>query len=333
MLESLGLDATTTSVYRIWLRDTSLPTDQVAQQLGISGDSVDRARAALLERGLLIPSWEEPGRLVAVNPEVALERLYRERDAELARQQEQLAAARLAVTHLVQDYSESVGTRGPTDSIDQLEGIDAIRREITDLGAHMRQEMLALHPASEHTPEALEAALQLDMEAMRRGVRIRSIYADMARLDGPTLDHHRRAAQAGMEIRYAPSVPMRMLVFDRSAGIVPLHLVDTGRAALVVRGAALVAVLVLSFEQLWVSAEPFVDDTGEIVAHHEGLDPSDSDRTLLRLLSLGVKDEAAARHLGVSVRTVRRQIADLMRRLEAESRFQAGIRAAQRGWL
>ncbi len=62
-------------------------------------------------------------------------------------------------------------------------------------------------------------------------------------------------------------------------------------------------------------------------------DPSDSERLLLQLLSLGAKDEAAARHLGVSVRTVRRMIADLMRRMDARSRFQAGILAAERGWL
>ncbi len=67
--------------------------------------------------------------------------------------------------------------------------------------------------------------------------------------------------------------------------------------------------------------------------HNNNSGPSDSERLLLRLLSLGAKDEAAARHLGVSVRTVRRMIADLMRRMDARSRFQAGILAAERGWL
>jgi DNA-binding NarL/FixJ family response regulator len=35
----------------------------------------------------------------------------------------------------------------------------------------------------------------------------------------------------------------------------------------------------------------------------------------------------------VSVRTVRRTIADLTEQLDAASRFQAGFRAAQRNWL
>jgi DNA-binding CsgD family transcriptional regulator len=61
--------------------------------------------------------------------------------------------------------------------------------------------------------------------------------------------------------------------------------------------------------------------------------PTVSELLLLRLLADGSKDEAAARALGVSVRTVRRMVADLMRRLDARSRFQAGILAQRRGWL
>ncbi|HEV7963709.1 MAG TPA: helix-turn-helix transcriptional regulator [Actinoplanes sp.] len=60
---------------------------------------------------------------------------------------------------------------------------------------------------------------------------------------------------------------------------------------------------------------------------------SGSDRTLLRLLALGVTDEAAARRMGVSVRTIRRHVSQLLDRLDAVSRFQAGVQAAQRGWL
>jgi hypothetical protein len=50
-------------------------------------------------------------------------------------------------------------------------------------------------------------------------------------------------------------------------------------------------------------------------------------------MAAGLTDEAAAKRLGVSLRTVRRQIQALMTRLQATSRFQAGHNAAQRGWL
>src|SRR5690606_39837840 len=57
------------------------------------------------------------------------------------------------------------------------------------------------------------------------------------------------------------------------------------------------------------------------------------ERELLTLLSAGNTDESAAAQLGVSVRTVRRMVADIMDRLGARSRFQAGVKAADRGWL
>jgi DNA-binding NarL/FixJ family response regulator len=47
----------------------------------------------------------------------------------------------------------------------------------------------------------------------------------------------------------------------------------------------------------------------------------------------GAKDELIARRLGISLRTCRRYIADLTKDLGAQSRFQAGVLAAQRGLL
>ena len=54
---------------------------------------------------------------------------------------------------------------------------------------------------------------------------------------------------------------------------------------------------------------------------------------LLKLMASGLTDEAAGRRLGVSARTMRRQMADLMERLDTTSRFEAGLKAAQRGWI
>ena len=48
----------------------------------------------------------------------------------------------------------------------------------------------------------------------------------------------------------------------------------------------------------------------------------------------GAKDEQIARSLGVSLRTVRRRMADLFEELGVESRFQAGVEAVRdAGWL
>jgi DNA-binding NarL/FixJ family response regulator len=51
------------------------------------------------------------------------------------------------------------------------------------------------------------------------------------------------------------------------------------------------------------------------------------------LLTAGVKDQAIARQLGVSLRTIRRRLANLMREAGAVSRFQLGMLAGRRGWV
>lgn len=56
-------------------------------------------------------------------------------------------------------------------------------------------------------------------------------------------------------------------------------------------------------------------------------------RQVLTLLAVGVTDEPAARALRVSLRTYRRHVALLLEELGASSRFQAGMLAAERGWM
>ena len=57
------------------------------------------------------------------------------------------------------------------------------------------------------------------------------------------------------------------------------------------------------------------------------------DAPLLTLLTAGLGDDAIGRQLNVSPRTVRRRVATLMDRLDARTRFQAGIQAKARGLI
>lgn len=69
---------------------------------------------------------------------------------------------------------------------------------------------------------------------------------------------------------------------------------------------------------------------------HLGLFRMEFDETalaVLRALNLGLKDEVAARRLGVSLRTYRRYVAEIMTRLGVTTRFQIGSRAAELGLL
>jgi DNA-binding NarL/FixJ family response regulator len=119
-----------------------------------------------------------------------------------------------------------------------------------------------------------------------------------------------------------------MVIVDRKVALVPLDPSDNRRGALALSGAGVITAMCALFDQLWRAGEPWERqrkrNQGEL---------SPLEHELLWLLAQGMTDEAAARKLGLSLRTVRRLASDLMARLNAHSRFEAGVRAAHRGWL
>ena len=78
------------------------------------------------------------------------------------------------------------------------------------------------------------------------------------------------------------------------------------------------------FKKAWATG----DDEAEAVG-----DDGDQRRMLLGLLAAGLTDEAIGRQLGWHPRTVQRHVRRLMTELGAQTRFQAGLQAARRGWL
>lgn len=211
-------------------------------------------------------------------------------------------------------------------------GPDAARRAMNDWRVRVQHEVLTLHPANFHSNACLQEATETGLNAVQRDVSVRSIYEASSRADPRARDSQDTSARHGAEIRLIAQVPMRMVVFDRVAGIVPNGFGDGDDSWILLRGTRLTLTLVLCFEQLWAKAEPLEDRAARCSCGKQA-DPTVPDRILLSLLATGIKDETAARQLGVSVRTIRRQIADLMFRLESGSRFQAGISAALRGWV
>lgn len=177
--------------------------------------------------------------------------------------------------------------------------------------------------------EPIGLVRRIDHENLRRGVRYRLLFPDRAREVPALALRLGRLALAGAEVRTAPDVPVDAIVIDEALTVLPGHRHD-GRpgGVAMVRLPSVVSPIVELFERVWPSAVPL---TGSGVPHRAEL--TGRDRELLALLSAGFTDEAAAARLGISVRTVRRMMSTIMTRLGARSRFQAGIKAADRGWL
>lgn len=147
-----------------------------------------------------------------------------------------------------------------------------------------------------------------DHESLPAGVRYRILVPEAVRLAGAATARLTDLADAGARVRTVPDVPVDALVVDGSLVVLP-------------GGAPASALMVRVFDSLWSAGTPFGAGVLNTREHQ-----------VLTMLSAGRTDESMAAQLGVSVRTVRRMISTLMGRLDARSRFQAGVRAASLGW-
>jgi sugar-specific transcriptional regulator TrmB/DNA-binding CsgD family transcriptional regulator len=328
-----GLDEITLAAYRLWLRSEDLTIEEVAATLGCPASQARRARDRLVEMSLLLESWERPGRVVAVHPEAALEQFLRSQHDQLLRRQEALARARAQLSGLVAEYVR--GRRDVQVPVDvaRMDSVDAARAHVRQLVGQAEKEVLWIVAAPQPAQVPPGKGFLPEARAVQRGVSVRGIYSRSALADEATLRYGALAAAQGAEIRVVDYPPMSLVAVDRHAGLVTLDADERVGGALLVRGPTLANLLVTVFEAAWGGGEPWEGDRGVLAGGRGEAGPTDQERALLQVLSLGVKDEAAARHLGVSVRTLRRMTADLMSRLGARSRFQAGVLAARRGWI
>jgi sugar-specific transcriptional regulator TrmB/DNA-binding CsgD family transcriptional regulator len=323
-LEILGLDGLAESVYRALLADPDADLDVLARRLGVEESAVRSALHRLVELSLI----REPaaGRVyVPVNPDVALDALLSLEQAELSRRERQLLEARVELARLVRgDDAGATAVR----EVRRLEDVDRVLEVLRELSARCHQEALSVLPGGPVSPAALEDALRYDLALLDRGVRCRLLYTRQQLASEAMRGYLQTVARHGAEVRVADTLPHRLVVFDRAVSFLPVDPRRPSGGALVVREPAITANLVTLFESLWSTALD-LDQALESAAPVA----SELDRAVLMLMSSGVKDEAAARQLNVSDRTYRRHVAEIMARLGASSRFQAGVEAVRRGWL
>lgn len=326
MLELLGLNTFAEETYKLLLSRPDLDLVGIAAELSVPPRQVRQALDQLADLALLRPSLEDPERLRPVSPDVGLRVLLHRREAELLRHQQQFAESQIAIAHMIANYSEQALSSAHADG--ELIGLDAVRSCIERLALSARTEVACLMPGGAQREPLIDQAKIVDQRVLDRGVSIRTIGLDSIRNDRATLAYARWLVERGAKVRTAPIIPVRLLIYDGRMALLPLDPGETSSGALLVSAPGSLAVITAFFELLWVGATPIGSTPPK---NEDGLSPQELE--LLVLLADGMTDEGAAHRLGLSQRTVRRIMADLMKRLGARSRFEAGLRAAKRGWL
>jgi DNA-binding CsgD family transcriptional regulator len=325
MLETLGLDPQAEAVYRCMLRRPTMRLAELTSFLGQSEEAVTSALDRLSALALVQP--DANGVVHAVRPEVGMERLLAQQQTQLAAWQQQMEMSRVAAAQLISECTDL--TRGMDDpGAERLVGIDAIRARIAELTGRLREEIMTFAPGGAQRPADIAEARTVDRPMLERGVRMRTLWLDSIRNDGPTLEYATWLHSLGGRARTVPTLPVRMIIMDRECALLPVDTADATAGAVVLHGQGTVAALCALFEHLWQSGTPLGAPPSP---DEEGL--TGQEREFLQLLGQGLTDQAIAGRLGVSHRTARRIAAALMDKLGARSRFEAGLRAAARGWL
>ncbi|MFC1432258.1 helix-turn-helix transcriptional regulator [Streptacidiphilus sp. N1-3] len=115
-------------------------------------------------------------------------------------------------------------------------------------------------------------------------------------------------------------------IIDDAVALVPSLGGDSFAEVAMVQQPFVVRQLSQFFNAAWVQAAERSD------ALQAGAEADIKHRIML-LLAEGAKDETVARRLGISLRTCRRHVAEILDQLGSSSRFQAGVRAAMLGTL
>jgi sugar-specific transcriptional regulator TrmB/AraC-like DNA-binding protein len=319
MLAAVGLGQREARLYAAVLACPGATADELIVQVGMP---VRRARATLgllASHGLVSRTANRPARYLPTPPDAAIEPLITRRQRDL----QQARALAVEVAEQVRRADPPPG--GGREAIELLAGREAVEQRFQQLEQAACTEFLGFDLPPYHGDSVENPG---EVAALARGVSVRTVYAPEA-LEYPSrMDHIRAMAAQGEQARIFASPPLKLIMFDRHTALLPVHPLDPGFAAgaMLVHTSALLDALYMFFELVWDRATPLSLDGG-----HPGPGPQ-ADSTagdLIPLLAAGLTDEATARQLGISHRTLQRRIQALMDTLDARSRFQAGYQAGR----
>lgn len=306
-LSPVGVSAAAEQVYGLLLDHPGLATGELARRAEMSGAKVRDCLQDLDRKGLVTRSTDRTPRFFPAPPAIALGSLIRQ-------QEHHLEDLRGVIGGYVERYTNATAAQDSRSVVEVVLGREAVLQRIAQIQEAAREEMLVFDRPPYVAHKQVEGA---EHDQLDRGVRVRVIYERQGLETVGQLDTLRDLVGRGENARVLDTLPTKMMVADNREAVVPIGLGDAGVEGIVmVKAEPLVMALSSLFEALWRLAVPVSDSR----VSADGAHMSGADRELLTLICTGMKDDAIARHLRVSRRTVQRRIEALRSRLGAQNR-------------
>ncbi|MEU6295225.1 hypothetical protein [Streptomyces erythrochromogenes] len=279
----------------------------------------------------------------AADPAAVLRTLIQRRQALLHRESAELRSLRSYADRLAHELQPTPPLPpGPPAGVEVLTGTEAVTARLDTMLDSAETEVLVLGRSALTTSRpagageagdageagnAAEAGADRIRRLLARGVTVRAV-TDRRGTDFPEWARELVAlTRLGLQARIGQHLPTGLVLVDRRTCLLPTPPSDDAGAdgaALVFGDSLLHGAALPLFESLWARATPVGSPVSPLSAEQG---------ELLGLLASGLKDETIARRLGVHVHTARRRITRMLEELDADTRFQAGVQAAIRGWL
>jgi sugar-specific transcriptional regulator TrmB/DNA-binding CsgD family transcriptional regulator len=313
-------------VYRECLSSGSYDAETLKQQLSLGDQEVERVRIELLRLQLL---RDDAGKLRPVPPQIAETRLITPREHRLQRLRETISEFIENIHPYNNAYLEHLDAQPTEVGITLVTTVEEIRRKLIDMTRECQHEVVTMHPGGGRPPNLLAEARDRDVAMLKRGVTMRVLYQHTSRTSLATKSYVHALTSAGGMVRTTTEMFARLIIFDRQIAFFSEPGESSGPSgAVIVTEPRVVSFLYRYYNHAWNTAYPFTAADNFPATAANGLQAS-----ILDCLALGLTDEVIARRLGMSVRTCRRHIAELLTMLNSTSRFQAGVEAARRGLI
>ncbi|MBV6698855.1 helix-turn-helix domain-containing protein [Kitasatospora aureofaciens] len=268
----------------------------------------------LLDLGLLIPDSDEPGALLAVDPAQLASSL----SSSWQRQALDLLSRAVALPADLSDLAEAFHAPDTTGgSIEYVRGKALINQRLQQSAAAGVMEGLSMQPGGPRPAEMLSSFLERDLDILRHGASMRTIYNASTRYHQPTRDYVAQLTKEGWQFRTLDEPYARLIIVDRRVAVIPV--VDDSLAAFVYDPAVINFLIEEVFERSWSRALEF---DGDRAVPHQVV--SRLRQTIIDLLLAGTNHRVIARRLGISERTLARHIAEMREEYNVDSLFQLG---------
>jgi predicted transcriptional regulator len=314
-LAALGISDMEECTYHALLSRHAATAAEIAKQLSVSQRMANTLLASIEAKGLATHTPRKPRVYVAAPPEFTIESLIKQRQA-------MLEHAREAIPDLKDLAAQASHVRGYDRILEMITNRANLSLVFSQMYGSARSEIVVFQRA----PILLPTTRQT--EPLPPSVRARTI-SDAECLQTPgVLEWIRGDIERGEEARTYPNLPFKMMIVDRSVGLLTL-VSDPDAPTLLVHRSALLEALCLLFDFAWEKATPILSvQAGKLETGSADPRLAETADALIPLLAAGLNDKTIVHQMGISAATLNRRIGDLMKAYRTRTRFQLGWRAA-----